>query len=267
MNRILGAAGGALARYLSAPSHCARVVAPTNLDAVRAEIRPADVLLVEGNSRFSSAIKYLTHSNWSHAALYVGEEAGGFIEADVVEGVRAVGWDAFGGMGLRICRPVALRPEDVRRVIDAARARLGHQYDLRNIIDLARYLLPTPPVPGRVRRRMLSLGSGDPTRAICSGMIAQCFQGVRYPILPEIELRADDPNCATCLREYWAVRHHSLFVPADFDRSPYFAIVKPEAQPQLDYAAIAWADPAEYALPREQKKPRIAPGQARSANT
>jgi len=262
MHRILGAAGGALARYLCATSHCARIVAPTHLDAVRAAIRPADVLLVEGNSRFSSAIKYLTHSNWSHAALYVGGDAGGFIEADVVEGVRAVGWDAFVGMGLRICRPLALRPQDVQRVIDAARARLGHQYDLRNIVDLARYLLPTPPVPGRVRRRMLSLGSGDPTRAICSGMIAQCFQSVRYPILPEIEQRADDPNCATCLREYWIARHHSLFVPADFDRSPYFAIVKPEAQQSLDYAALAWREAAEPAAPHSPVKAAERPARA-----
>ena len=90
MNRLLASAGGALARYLAAPSHCARAVVPTDLDAMRRTIRAGDVLLVEGNSRFSSAIKYLTHSNWSHAALYVGEGAGGFIEADVVEGVRAV---------------------------------------------------------------------------------------------------------------------------------------------------------------------------------
>ena len=69
MNRILGAIGGRLARYLAAPSHCARAVAPTDLQAVKEAIRPGDVLLVEGNRRFSSAIKYLTHSNWSHAAL------------------------------------------------------------------------------------------------------------------------------------------------------------------------------------------------------
>ncbi len=264
MNRILGAIGGRLARYLAAPSHCARAVAPTDLQAVKEAIRPGDVLLVEGNSRFSSAIKYLTHSNWSHAALYVGEGQGGFIEADVVDGVRVVGWSEFDGMGLRLCRPVALRPDDVERVIAAARARLGHLYDLRNVFDLARYLLPTPPVPGRVRRRMLSLGSGDPTRAICSGMIAQCFQSVRYPILPHIEHRADDPNCATCLREYWHVRHHSLFVPADFDRSPYFAIVKPEAQPTLDYAALDWAGIAPE--PDEQAKLPILSGQTRSAD-
>jgi hypothetical protein len=35
-------------------------------------LRPADVLLVAGGNRLSTAIKYLTQSTWSHAALYVG---------------------------------------------------------------------------------------------------------------------------------------------------------------------------------------------------
>lgn len=66
-------------------------------------------------------------------------------------------------------------------------SRLGLAYDLKNIIDLARYLLPTPPVPSFMRRKMLALGSGDPTRAICTTLIAQAFQSVRYPILPRVE--------------------------------------------------------------------------------
>lgn len=64
--------------------------------------------------------------------------------------------------------------------------RIGCTYDMRNIIDLARFLLPTPPVPVRWRRQMIALGSGEPTRAICSTLIAQAFQSVRYPILPSI---------------------------------------------------------------------------------
>ena len=34
-----------------------------------------------------------------------------------------------------------------------ALARVGQQYDLKNVIDLARYLIPTPPVPLQWRRR------------------------------------------------------------------------------------------------------------------
>lgn len=105
-------------------------------------------------------------------------------------------------------------------------ARLGHQYDLKNVIDLARYLFPTPPVPVRWRRRMIAFGSGDPTRAICSTLIAQAFQSVRYPILPVVQaVPSQDPMCPDCMDEILHVRHHSLFVPRDFDVSPYFAVI------------------------------------------
>ena len=40
--------------------------------------------------------------------------------------------------------------------------RLGHRYDLKNVFDLARYLLPLP-VPARLRGRLLAFGSGDPS--------------------------------------------------------------------------------------------------------
>jgi len=52
--------------------------------------------------------------------------------------------------------------------------RIGYAYDLKNIIDLLRYLLPLP-VPRRWRRRLIALGSGDPSRAICSALIADAF--------------------------------------------------------------------------------------------
>ena len=126
-----------------------------------------------------------TQSNWSHAALYTGatDEAGSIagdapvlIEADLQQGVIAVPLRKYAHTPTRICRPVGLSETDLRQVIGYARARLGHRYDLRNVVDLARYLIPTPPVPTPWRRRMIALGSGDPTRAICSTLIAQAFQ-------------------------------------------------------------------------------------------
>jgi hypothetical protein len=74
-------------------------------------------------------------------------------------------------------------------VTDHAVARLGQHYDLKIIVDLMRWLLPTPPVPRRWHRRMITLGSGDPTRPICSTLVAEAFQAFRYPILPSIERR------------------------------------------------------------------------------
>jgi hypothetical protein len=36
------------------------------------EVRPGDVLLVEGRSRVAEVIKIITQTPWSHAALYIG---------------------------------------------------------------------------------------------------------------------------------------------------------------------------------------------------
>lgn len=93
---------------------------------------------------------------------------------------------------------------------------------------IPRYLCPTPPVPSRYRRSLLALGSGDPTRAICSTFIAEAFQTLRYPILPVNlpELEGEQGDC-TASQDYFRIRHHSLFAPRDFDASPYFDVVKP----------------------------------------
>ncbi len=251
MGLALGWLGQRLARFLTDTTHVHGTGPATRPDRLLASLQPGDVLLVEGSSRVSTAIKYLTQSTWSHAALYVGmhlANAGGdpehcFIEADIVDGVRSVGIDEFAGAHTRICRPVGLTELDRRRLTAFAIARLGNQYDLRNVIDLARYLLPTPPVPLRLRRRMLALGSGDPTRAICSTLIAQAFQSIRYPILPITDTRnADRPDCPGCIEEILRVRHHSLFAPRDFDVSPYFQIVKPDVDADFNHHALRWDD-------------------------
>ena len=60
--------------------------------------------------------------------------------------MRAVGLEEFAGMHVRVCRAVSLTPEERQTVVDYAIARLGHRYDLKNIVDLLRWLLP-PPCP------------------------------------------------------------------------------------------------------------------------
>jgi hypothetical protein len=89
-------------------------------------------------------------------------------------------------------------------------SHLATQYDMRNIFDLARYLLPTPTVPMRWRRRMIALGSGEPTRAICSTLIAEAFDRVRYPIPPRVErLAIEKSQIITFWRhEILHIRHH-----------------------------------------------------------
>lgn len=241
-----------LARYLSQPRKAGDPVATFRPELLTSTLKKGDVLLVEGTSRFSVAIKFLTQSTWSHATLFIGdalglpspgEEAHVLIEADLNEGVRAVPLSLYSHRHTRICRPVGLRQEEIDAVVTYVVVRLGHQYDLKNIVDLARYLIQTPPVPRQWKRRLLSLGSGDPTRAICSSLIAQAFQSVRYPILPEVVFKESrDPACRACYEEILHIRHHSLFVPRDFDVSPYFRIVKPTLQQAFDPHQLDWGD-------------------------
>lgn len=254
MNTPLTWLGTQMARYLAKEVHVHSAVPATPPERLLATLRPGDVLLVEGHSRVSSAIKYLTQSTWSHAALYVGDALVTtghvpaasdhcFVEADTVEGVRSVGISAFAALHTRICRPVGLSAAECAQVAAFAMARIGSRYDLRNVLDLARYLLPTPPVPQRFRRKLLALGSGDPTRAICSTLIAQAFQSIHYPILPITAVQNDDrPDCPACIKEVLLVRHHSLFAPRDFDVSPYFQVVKPTIEAGFDFHALKWGD-------------------------
>lgn len=241
---------------------------PSDPDSLLAALQPGDVLLVEGNQKVSGAIKYLTQSTWSHSALYVGDALNGhehsaiqrdrwtdggdakprLIEVNLGEGCVAVPLEKYASFNTRICRPHAMTTADRNAVVAYMVQALGTAYDTRNIIDLARYLMPTPPVPIRWRRKMIALGSGEPTRSICSTLIAQAFQSVRYPILPSIQRLEDclDDDCeAYAVNEVLHIRHHSLFAPRDFDLSPYFEIVKPTIVAGFDYRDLNWGD-AEF---------------------
>src|SRR3990172_5634834 len=107
--------GRALARYLTKPRERGLQAATSLPGTPAAAIRKGDVLLVEGNSRISVAIKYLTQSSWSHAALCIGdalgpppagEEAKILVDADMLDGVRTISLGAYSAFHTRICRPV-----------------------------------------------------------------------------------------------------------------------------------------------------------------
>lgn len=243
--------GRLLANYLNQSSSRYVTRATTSFEALAKALVPGDVLLVEGNLRVSTAIKYLTQSTWSHAALYVGDylgernstgEALTLVEADLCCGVIAVPLSKYADFHTRICRPVGLSDADRTRIIQYAASKLGNSYDLKNVTDLMRYLLPTPPVPTPWRRRLLAFGSGEPTKAICSTLIAQAFQSVRYPILPDVKkmVPTADAPAANFAKEILHIRHHSLFTPRDFDISPYFQIIKPTVENGFRYSEIQW---------------------------
>lgn len=250
-----------IANYLMEPVRSSSLSPPTPRQALESTLRPGDILLVESRARVAGIIKYLTQSSWAHAALYVGpylQEAVReghaksipdnhcFIEADLVEGVRSVPLEEFVGLHSRICRPVSLTEAELRQLVAFCIERLGYQYDLRNIMDLARYLFPAPPIPVQWRKHLLYLGSGEPTKAICSTLIAQAFHSIRYPILPMVSYIASHRSGMEKLTKVYRQRHHSLYVPRDFDTSPYFRIVKPTLEKGFDHHNLIWQDEDEH---------------------
>jgi len=257
MGIVMDRIGQMLARYLERPVSGYEPFTPSDPNALAASLRPGDVLLVEGNSHVSGIIKYLTQSTWSHAALYVGPldgrttadgEPHTLMEAELGIGVDSAPLSKYSRFHTRVCRPVGLTADDCEKVCAYAVERIGLDYDIKNITDLMRYLMPLP-VPQRWRRRALAIGSGDSTRIICSALIAQAFESVRYPILPKVT-RTESRSKR---RELLEIRHSSLYTPRDFDISPYFSVVKPTIEHGFEYKRLHWADlplpPAEDEVP------------------
>jgi hypothetical protein len=252
--------------------------------ALRRSIRKGDVLLVEGDNRISVVIKYLTQSSWSHSALYLGdellrrggerarqarEEFGADAEQLVLEavprGVIVSPLAKYIDYNIRIARPHRLRADHLRIILDDAIASLGWRYDLRNVLDLLRYLLPAKLVPHRFRLAAFDFGGGDSREVICSSLLGRLFQKVGFPVLPDVEFPAGDaPDGRRGLLSrvlgheneraggLFRMRHPTLLTPRDFDLSPYFEIVKFNAidQGAFDYERIRWADGEDFAARR-----------------
>ena len=256
---------------------------PNDIAALKRHIRKGDVILVEGNERISECIKYLTQSSWSHSALYVGDEPirrnpemkaplvalfgedANFlvVEAIVEAGVVLSPLSKYRDFNLRVCRPFNLSAADLADVMDEAIRSVGDTYDLRNVIDLARYFLPVTLVPPRFRRQALQFGSGVPTRVICSSVIAASFNRVKFPIVPNYQ-QLPPPEAPSPKRKLWTIGSKmtgelqygtlrmvspTLITPRDFDLSPYFEIIKFNIieNMRFDYHKILWVDAAPSA--------------------
>jgi hypothetical protein len=253
---------------------------PNNLENLKKHIRPGDVVLVEGKSRISQIIKYLTQSSWSHSCIYIGnrlEERGHelarryrerygeeaahlLVEADLQAGVHAVPLGKYAEFNIRVCRPYAITPEDMEQVLREVVSHLGDGYDRQHIVDLGRYLTPFHLVPARWRRNAFFFGRSDSRSVICSTLIARAFLNVRYPILPLLPSSEREEREAGLFPHGRRMRsvHPLLALPRDFDLSPYFRIIKFNSVEEgpIEYKLLEWEEPAE---------PRPPPAEARAA--
>jgi hypothetical protein len=163
------------ARILTEPLGSYLRCSGQDVDELKRHVRKGDVVLVCGDQRVSEVIRYLTQSSWSHAAIYVGdellrlspesarelEERFGedarhlMVEALIDEGVVASPVSKYRGFHLRLCRPFGLEADDLATVMRLVIGQIGGEYDLTNLLDLARYFLPVSLIPASLRREAL----------------------------------------------------------------------------------------------------------------
>lgn len=211
-----------------------------DFERIRYEVRPCDVLLIEGRSHVSDIIRSITNSSWSHAALYIGRLhdiedpkmrnllsthfKGAADTQLLIEGVMGRGAivsniSTYEKDHIRLCRPRGLSRKDAQQVINFSIQKLGSAYDTRQIFDLARFLLPWSILPRHLRSQLFELHIGESTKTVCSSMIAEAFTNVEFPILPLVKQNAEQGI-------ELIIRNPKLYTPKDFDYSPYFDIIK-----------------------------------------
>ena len=228
-----------------------------DFDRIKYELRPCDILLIEGRNRVSEVIKMVTQSPWSHAAIYIGRlhdienpilrrhvEENYFgdpscqlvIESYLGQGTIVSSIDVYQEDHIRICRPSGISRQDAQHVISYAISRLGVDYDVRQIFDLLRYLLPWGIMPRRWRSSLFRANAGRATKQICSTLLAEAFSTVNFPILPVVRKTEDN-------QVEFVKRNPRLCTPSDFDYSPYFKIIKYplyEVKGYTNYRDLPW---------------------------
>ena len=246
--------------WLTAPKHRSVHLSPINFARLSEQVRPGDVLLIEGRTRVAHAIRAITHSVWTHSALVIGRlpdlrdpalraaaraglgpeelDAPLLVESELGRGTFVSSLLRYRGTHLRLCRPRGLGRADARRVATYALLRVGADYDVRQILDLARFLVPWWAVmPRRWHSSLFAHNHQQVTQAICSTMIAQAFHRIRFPVMPLVVQEGG--------RYRLLPVNSRLVTPRDFDHSPYFEVIK---YPLLDrddigfYRRLPWSD-------------------------
>ena len=218
----------------------------TSFERMRYELRPGDIVLVEGRSKVADIIKSITSSMWTHSFLYIGRlhdiddqnlrdhiqkfrhcspDEQLIIEAFLGKGIIVSALADYEGEHMRICRPRGITRHDSQDVIRFCILHLGLDYDVRQVMDLARFMFPYWFLPKRWRSSLFEHNTGKPTQTVCSTLIAEAFAHVRFPIIPVLHL--DAHGKLKLIR-----RNSKLVTPRDFDHSPYFDVIK---YPILDF--------------------------------
>lgn len=224
--------------------------ADTDFDQIRRQLKPADVILVEGTRPVDRTVYKVSGSHWTHALLYIGRpldiadtdmrntlhsyivcdnDTPLVLETSINEGVCLRALSDYERSNLRICRPRSVTQADAMQVIRYAISRLGPRKPVLQFLDLLRFFMPWWLVPRHWRLALFRYNPGRHTRFAACTLIADAFSFIQYPILPLVKVTNDH---GTQLFR----RQIPVCLPMDIETSPYFEIIKPTF---LDFATYA----------------------------
>ena len=208
-----------------------RLLYRNDMASLKRALRPGDVILVEGERLVSDWIKVFTYHTWTHCALWVGsttapsnvdknfvESGGNIVESLMGRGVVMSNLDKYRDFNLRICRPVGLSRDRLRRAIRYALEQIGAPYDEDNVAQIIHFSFSADSNPTS------SVGHLEDGRFTCSSLLAMAFQAVDFPVIQFYDKAEDKYVCF----------HPTQVQPKDFDLSLNFQVIKsPALMPQM----------------------------------
>jgi hypothetical protein len=217
-----------------------RLLYRNDMEGLKRVLRPGDVILIEGEHWVSDWIKVFSYHTWTHAVMWVGEnptlpktadrdcvEEGGNVieslmqrEGDVQGkgGIVLTRLENYRDCNLRICRPVGLTRQRLRRAIRFVLEHIGCEYDEELLTQFVHFSFngendPTKP-----------LGQMDAGKFTCSSLIAAAFDSVGFPIIHFYDQT----------QNLYIPYHPTQVQPKDFDLSLNFQVIKtPALLPQM----------------------------------
>ena len=218
----------------------------SDFDKIRQQLKPCDVMLIQGRGRADKTIQTISHSPWSHAALYVGRpldiedqdlkaiighyfdgpsDTPLLIESKLGEGISVKPLLAYENEHIRICRPKSLSAKDAQQIVRFAVNRIGSHQGGNNLLDLIRFFFPWGLLPFSWRKPTFLHWAGRNTRNTTAAFVAESFGFIQFPLYPLVKTSSD--HGVQLLR-----RHPKLCLPFEFDLSPSFEIIK---YPVIDF--------------------------------
>jgi hypothetical protein len=213
-----------------------RLLYRNDMAGLKRALRPGDVILVEGEHWVSDWVKVFSYHTWTHCVMWVGESPtlpksvnmdfvepnGNIVESLMHEGRRRgiilTNLDKYQDCNLRICRPLGITRERLRRAIRFVLEHIGCEYDELNLTQFVHFTFANDNDPTK------PLGQTDAGKYTCSSLMAAAFDSVEFPVIHFYDQT----------QNVYVPYHPSQVQPKDFDLSLNFQIIKtPALLPQM----------------------------------